>query len=151
MYHFAYGSNMNINELKKYILCKNIIIVGIGYLDNHIFRYRYIKNRKLSAKANIEPYKNSKVYGIIFKITGSLNKLHKKEGIFNNTYYIRNYNITLTKSLNITNKKIKCFVYVMEPDRIGDVGKPSKRYKINIIKSATYYNFPSQYIRTKLF
>ena len=151
MYHFAYGSNMNINELKKYILCKNIIVVGIGYLDNHVFRYRYIKNRKLSAKANIEPYKNSKVYGIIFKITGSLNKLHKKEGIFNNTYYIRHYNITLTKSLNITNKKLKCFVYVMEPDRIGNIGKPSKLYKMNIIKSAAYYNFPSQYIRTKLY
>ena len=150
MYHFAYGSNMNINELKKYILCKNITIVGIGYLDNYIFRYRYIKNRKLSAKANVEPHKNSKVYGIIFKITGSLNKLHKKEGIFNNSYYIQNFNIHLTKSLNITNKTIKCFVYVMEPHRVGSIGKPSKLYKNNILKSANYYNFPSSYIRTKL-
>ena len=106
---------------------------------------------KINKLIDISKDKNSKVYGIIFKITGSLNKLHKKEGIFNNTYYIRHYNITLTKSLNITNKKLKCFVYVMEPDRIGNIGKPSKPYKTNIIKSATYYNFPSQYIRTKLY
>jgi len=37
MYHFAYGSNMNINELKKYCSRKNITIIGTGYLDNYIF------------------------------------------------------------------------------------------------------------------
>ena len=53
MYHFAYGSNMNINELKKYIT-SYVKIIGVGYLDNYIFRYRKIKGRKLSAKGNIE-------------------------------------------------------------------------------------------------
>ena len=46
MYHFAYGSNMNINELKKYIT-SDVKIIGVGYLDNYIFRYRKIKGRKL--------------------------------------------------------------------------------------------------------
>ena len=38
----------------------------------------------------------------------------------------------------------------MEPHRVGSIGKPSKLYKNNILKSANYYNFPSSYIRTKL-
>ena len=37
MLYFAYGSNMNINELKKYCPCKNIKIIDTGYLDNYIF------------------------------------------------------------------------------------------------------------------
>ena len=49
MYHFAYGSNMNINELKKYILCKNIIIVGIGYF---LGRKSQKLNQRLNKKLN---------------------------------------------------------------------------------------------------
>ena len=75
MYHFAYGSNMNINELKKYCSCKNIKIIGTGYLDNYIFRYRLIYGKlRIKAKANIEPRKGSKVYGLIVNIKGSLPK-----------------------------------------------------------------------------
>ena len=54
MYHFAYGSNMNIFELKKYLCKNNFKIIGSGYLENYIFTYRTFNNRKLSAKANIE-------------------------------------------------------------------------------------------------
>ena len=76
-YHFAYGANMNYSELKKYIKNK-IKVVGVGYLDNYTFKYRTIKNRKITAKASIEKKKNHRVYGIIFKIYGSVENLHKK-------------------------------------------------------------------------
>ena len=49
----------------------------LGYLDNNIFTYRTFTTRKLSAKANIEQRKNSKVYGLIVKIKKNIiiNKL----------------------------------------------------------------------------
>ena len=73
MLYFAYGSNMNINELKNIVLGKNIKIIDTGYLDNYIFRYRLIKGKKnIKAKANIEPRKNSKVYGLVIDIKGIL-------------------------------------------------------------------------------
>ena len=142
MYHFAYGSNMNINELKKY-LKSDIKIIGVGYLDNYIFKYRKIKNRKLSAKGNIEKRNGSKVYGLVFEINGSLEKLHKKEGIFNNTYQIDFFNIKLLEN----RKKVMCFSYIMTKNAIDKIGKPSKNYKNNIIKTAVQYNFPLQYIK----
>ena len=64
MYHFAYGSNMNIFELKKYLCEKNFKIIGPGYLEDYIFTYRTFNNRKLSAKANIEKRRKSTVYGL---------------------------------------------------------------------------------------
>ena len=142
MYHFAYGSNMNINELKKY-LKSDIKIIGVGYLDNYIFKYRKIKNRKLSAKGNIEKRNGSKVYGLVFEINGSLEKLHKKEGIFNNTYQIDFFNIKLLEN----RKKVMCFSYIMTKNAIDKIGKPSKNYKTNIVKTAVQYNFPLQYIK----
>ena len=142
MYHFAYGSNMNTNELKKY-LKSDIKIIGVGYLDNYIFKYRKIKNRKLSAKGNIEKRKGSKVYGIVFELKGSLEKLHKKEGVFNNTYQIDFFNVKLLEN----KKKVLCFSYIMTKNAIDKIDKPSKNYKTNILKTAVQHNFPLQYIK----
>jgi hypothetical protein len=145
MYHFAYGSNMNMNELKKFLNNK-IKIIGVGYLDNYIFKYRKIKNRKLSAKGNIEKRNGSRVYGIIFELKGSLENLHKKEGIFNYTYKIDFFDIKLLKN----NKKVLCFSYIMTQTAIDKIGKPSKNYKNKIVSIANKFNFPLQYIKTKL-
>ena len=86
-YYFAYGSNMNLKEMKKYVN-NNIKIIGVGKLHDYIFKYRIFKNRRLSGKANIEKHKNSNVYGIIYEINTNLSgkgleRLHKKEGYFN--------------------------------------------------------------------
>ena len=145
MYHFAYGSNMNTDELKKY-LASDIKIIGVGYLDNYIFKYRKIKDRKLSAKGNIEKRSGSRVYGIVFELNGSLEKLHKKEGVFNYTYQIDFFNIKLLKN----KKKVLCFSYIMTKNAIDKIGKPSKNYKKNIVKTAIKFDFPLQYIKTKL-
>ena len=107
MYHFAYGSNMNINELKKYCSRKNITIIGTGYLDNYIFRYRLIYGKlRIKAKANIEPRKGSTVYGLIVNIKGSLNKLHKKEGLLDHIYIIHK-NVYHNRYLNELKGKSK--------------------------------------------
>ena len=145
MYHFAYGSNMNIGELKKYIT-SDIKIIGVGYLDNYIFRYRKIKGRKLFARGNIEKRTSSRVYGLVFEINGSLEKLHKKEGIFNDTYEVEVFNISLLKN----NKKIRCFSYIITKNAVDQIGMPCKSYRNNIVKTAIKYDFPLQYIKTKL-
>ena len=145
MYHFAYGSNMNINELKKYIT-SDVKIIGVGYLDNYIFRYRKIKGRKLFAKGNIEKRNGSRVYGLVFEINSSLEKLHKKEGVFNDIYQVEVFNITLLKN----KKNVRGFSYIMTKNAIDQIGRPSEEYKNNLVKTAIKYDFPLQYIKTKL-
>ena len=145
MYHFAYGSNMNINELKKYCSCKNIKIIGTGYLDNYIFRYRLIKGKlRIKAKANIEPRKGSKVYGLIVNIKGSLNKLHKKEGLLDYIYIIQKN----LKIHSVSDKKIyNCFSYVMENNIKLEESKPSRSYCKKILDAAQSFNFPKSYLK----
>ena len=145
MYHFAYGSNMNIAELKKYCCNKNITIVGPGYLDNYIFRYRLIKGKlPIKAKANIEPRKGSKVYGLIINIDGSLDKLHKKEGVLDFIYEInKNFKIH-----SISDKKIyNCFSYVMKNDIKLEQGRPSYCYYKKILDGCNSFNFPKSYLK----
>ena len=145
MLYFAYGSNMNINELKKYCPCKNIKIIDTGYLDNYIFRYRLIKGKKnIKAKANIEPRKNSKVYGLVIDIKGTINKLNKKEGLFDNIYFIKHK----LKIHSISSNKIyNCFAYIMQPSVRLKIDQPSFNYCKKIFDAATLLNFPKSYLK----
>ena len=147
MYHFAYGSNMNIFELKKY-LCKNDFkIIGSGYLENYIFTYRTFNNRKLSAKANIEKRMNSKVYGLIIQIKKNCFKLDKKEGVEKGLYY-KHKNL-IVKHCD-TNKKYKCFSYIMCCDKILEYNNPSKKYRNRILSGAKMIILPNKYITNRI-
>ena len=147
MYHFAYGSNMNIFELKKYLCEKNFKIIGSGYLENFIFTYRTFNNRKLSAKANIEKRKNSKVYGLIIKIHKNCSKLDKKEGVHKGLYY-KHKNLYIKHCE--TNKKYNCFSYIMCSDKILEYDNPSKKYRNKILSGAKIINLPNTYINNRI-
>ena len=147
MYHFAYGSNMNIFELKKYLCDKDFKIIGPGYLENYIFTYRTFTTRQLSAKANIEQRKNSKVYGLIVKINKNCSKLDKKEGIHLGLYH-KQRNLKIKHCNN--NKTYKCFSYIMNTDKIEDFGNPSKKYRQRIMSGASILDLPNPYIKNRI-
>ena len=147
MYHFAYGSNMNMFELKKYFCESDFKIIGPGYLENYIFTYRNFTIRKLSTKANIEQRKNSKVYGLIVKINKNCKKLDKKEGIKHGLYY-KQHNLRVKHCEN--NKVYKCFSYIMNFDKIEDYGNPSKKYRQRIMSGASMLNLPITYIKNRI-
>ena len=60
MYYFAYGSNMNIKHLQKYLMNCNALIIGIANLENYEFKYQKIKNdyKCRKSRANIIIYSN---------------------------------------------------------------------------------------------
>ena len=147
MYHFAYGSNMNIFELKKYLCDKDFKIIGPGYLENYIFTYRYFINRKLSGKANIEKRINSKVYGLIVKINKNCKRLDKKEGIHLGLYH-KQRNLKIKHCNN--NKTYKCFSYIMDKNQIEDFSNPSKKYRQRIMSGASMLNLPITYIKNRI-
>lgn len=150
MYYFAYGSNMNVVKLKKYLCNAKFNIIGSGYLNDYIFTYRNFTTRKLSAKANIEPRKNSTVYGLIIEIDYNINnckKLDKKEGVQQGLYY-KHYNLTITHC--DSNKQYNCFSYIMNYDNINDYGNPSKSYRDTILSSAYKLNIPTLYIKNRI-
>ena len=100
-------------------------------------------------KAISKKRNGSRVYGLVFEINSSLEKLHKKEGVFNETtdiYQLEAFNITLLEN----KKNVRCFSYIMTKNAIDQIGRPSEEYKNNIVKIAIKYDFPLQYIKTKL-
>ncbi len=146
MYHFAYGSNMNIYELKKYLDENDFSIIGDGYIENYIFCYRKFLTRRLSGKANIEERKNSKVYGLIVKIHNNVGKLDKKEGCDLGLYYKKGMRVRHCD----TNKVYKCFSYVMSEEKRGDCENPSKLYRKKIVSGARIINLPESYIKNRI-
>lgn len=147
MYHFTYGSNMNIFELKKYLCDSDFKIIGPGYLENYIFTYRSFINRKLSGKANIEKRKNSRVYGLIVKINKNCKRLDKKEGLHLGLYYKHS-------SLKITHfnsyKTYNCFSYIMNKNMIDDFTNPSQKYRKRILSGARMIDLPLRYISKRI-
>ena len=95
----------------------------------YIFTYRKFTTRQLSAKANIEQRKNSKVYGLIVKIKKNCEKLDKKEGLHHGLYY-KQRNL---KIKHCNDNIYKCFSYIMCPDKIGNLDNPSKIYRKRIM------------------
>ena len=91
--------------------------------------------------------KNHRVYGIIFKIYGSVENLHKKE----KSYYVDFKKIKLLYPVKPTKKTFfNCFVYLMKQNVIGKQGKPSRKYENNITTASAIYNFPISYINKHL-
>jgi hypothetical protein len=82
MLYFSYGSNLNLDELKKYINNYNKIkYISYVYLENYKFNYRQINTNDKYGYANIENCNNKRVYGILWDIDDyEFTKLYNKEG-----------------------------------------------------------------------
>ena len=90
---------------------------------------------------------NSKVYGLIIQIKKNCFKLDKKEGVEKGLYY-KHKNLIVNQC--DTNKKYKCFSYIMCSDKILDYDNPSKKYRNRIISGAKIINLPNNYINNRI-
>lgn len=63
-YYFAYGSNMNLNQMK--FRCPDAAIVGNVALDGYRLKFR---GRQGCGYATIVPQKDSRVEGVLWKLT----------------------------------------------------------------------------------
>lgn len=142
MYYFAYGSNMNIKNLEKYLKNCNALITGIGELKNYSFRYNRQNNSfpTKKSRANIVKRKGSTVYGLIFDIDDIvLNMLNIKEGVEEKIY--KKINVIV----NSGGEKFKCLSYTMVNP--GDIIEPPVKYKKLIVEAGLLFNFPKKYMK----
>jgi len=151
MYYFAYGSNMDFDHIRHFIPDNKIEIVGPAYVENFIFRYRNVNiNNLRSGVANIEQRRNSKTYGVIYKINNDaeLKNLDKKEG-----------HKSLESSDNVYNKieiecvlcdsvaKTQCFTYQMSDIVKLEEKKPRISY-LNYLKNGNAtHKLPHEHLK----
>jgi gamma-glutamylcyclotransferase (GGCT)/AIG2-like uncharacterized protein YtfP len=140
MYYFAYGSNMNHEQMSK--RCPSSKYIKRGYLQGYKFVYDGYSSMRGGAVANVVKSNSGIVWGGIFEISeDNLSALDRYEG------YPNNYD---RKEVNITddnNAISKAIVYY----RINkEIGKPPGEYRQVVIEGANDCNLPEDYIKSYL-
>jgi len=151
MYYFAYGANLDINYLAKYLSNDNMCVVGSAYIDNYILKYRSVSIDNIrSGVATIEPRKGSKTYGAIyyFKNPTILSKLDSREGYISDNNSRNIYDkITLDCTLLDTGKKVHCYAYVMNDLIKMDERKPRLKYLSYLKNGNAIHNLPREHLQ----
>lgn len=148
MYYFAYGSNMDEDDLRKWCVKEERSfpewkIVGVACLENYKLSFNYYSTGRNGGAANLMEQPNSKVYGLLFE----LNKPYDLETIREKEGYPKWYGeISVTvacgdKSIN----NVTTYKVVKSREKL-DHQKPTKYYLDLILKNAQKYDFPPEYL-----
>ena len=139
-YYFAYGSNMDLDQMKK--RCPNAIFIKLVRLEGYRFVYDGYSSSRNGAVANIVNEEESVVYGALFEIPESDKKnLDKYEGYPHS--YKKKYLIVKDNYGN----EYEVLVYYREPK---EKGNPSEEYKNMVVNAAQKLNLPQNYINKYL-
>jgi len=138
MYYFAYGSNMDTDQLEtrfKELKNKKFCIVGVAVLPNYELKFNK-KSTDGSGKANIIPDEKSEVEGVVFELTEEqFMKLDEKE-----KGYHRN-----KISVNLNNNFIEVITYIADDSNICDGLFPTSSYLDKIVKGAANFELSLSY------
>lgn len=130
--YFAYGSNMDLEQMKTRCPSGHKLL-GVGVLEDWEF---FVNSRGV---ANIIMDENSKVYGLLFKISETcVGNLDEHEGYPN--IYSR-----LDLPIKFNDEEINAWVYI--DNNFKEVGKPRTNYLDRIVKAAQKFEFPKKYIK----
>ena len=130
-YYIAYGSNLNVEQMKR--RCPSARIVGTSEIQNYELLF---KGSKTGYYLTIEPKEGESVPVAIWETTKEDEKaLDIYEG-FPTFYYKMDMELPIKEIQTEKIKNRKCYVYIMHEYR--PKGLPSKRY-INVCKEGYLY------------
>jgi len=120
-YYLAYGSNLNVPQMKR--RCPHAKPIGKGYINNYELLF---KGSKTGSYLTIEPHENSKVPVAVWEVTALDEKnLDLYEG-FPKFYYKKNCKIAFKEIESGKRRTVNAFVYIMHEDR--PIGIPAMYY-----------------------
>jgi len=135
-YYFAYGSNMNLEQMKK--RCSNARFLERAYLEGYKFVYDGYSKCRDCAVANIVKDEGGIVWGGLFGVTDDdIENLDKYEG------YPHIYCKEVLEVKDDEGNNYKAIVYLRKPQQAG---KPNKEYRQIVLKGAKDCNLPEKYI-----
>lgn len=145
--YFAYGSNMDKNDLDKW--CKKKSNSKIEFLDirpaileDYKLCFNYFSISRNCGTANIMRKEESKVYGLLIKIDEKdKKKIREKEGHPNHYFEIP---VNVKTFENDIIKDVLTYKVVKEREK-SEHQPPSKYYMSLIILNAEKYEFPAEY------
>lgn len=142
MYYFAYGSNMNHQQMKK--RCPNSRFIKRAFLERYKFVYDGYSSTRNGAVANVieTGRKDDIVWGGLFEINeDNLSALDCYEG------YPKSYD---RKNTEVKDDDGKCYDAIIYFRTGKSEGKASQEYRNIVIQGAKDCGLPIEYIKNNL-
>jgi len=139
--YFAYGANVNEEEMKR--RCTSAQTISTGILGDYQIAFVFESDRWAGGVAGIRPKQGSRVEGVIYRISADdLQQLDKIENV-HKKWYVRKKVDVRTRDV----QTVKAYVYVPHPDSIKKKVRPSASYLENIIEGARKHGLSDGYIK----
>lgn len=152
---FAYGSNMNLEDLRRWLHgieetpAETERLVGelkkngkVAVLENHKLAWNYYSASRNGGAANIEKRDGYEVFGVSYLVNQKwLDLFDDKEG---KPYTRQMCQIKLFES----RQPVLAWIYYVRPEKISQNNKwPTAEYKQIIIDGARQWGLPEDYIK----
>lgn len=140
MIYFAFGSNMNMRQMRE--RCRQSRFISSGVLEKFRFVYDGNSARWKGAVGNIVPSSGETVYGGLFEVTEEdLDSLDHYEG------YPTRYQKIELPVLSGNGEIVKALAYFREGEKEGT---PSTAYRNTVMEGARDCGIPEDYIEKYL-
>jgi len=138
-YYIAYGSNLNINQMKR--RCPTARVIGTGFIEDYELLF---KGSKTGGYLTIEKAEGKSLPVAIWKVTElDEQALDRYEG-YPTFYYKADVEIDIKGIKTGKEYRKKAFVYIMHEDR--DVEMPSKYYVMTCLEGYKTFGFSPKYL-----
>lgn len=138
-YYIAYGSNLNIRQMKY--RCPEARIIGTAVIRDYELLF---KGSKTGAYLTIEPKEGGTVPVAVWEVSESDEAaLDRYEG-FPVFYYKKEIKMEIKGIRSGKLRKRTCFVYIMQEDR--KIGIPSRMYVDTCMEGYRNFGFGGQYL-----
>lgn len=135
MIYFAYGSNMDLDQMK--MRCPGSEVIGIGELSHYAMAFTRWSRSWKSGTADILPERGKSVYGVLFDLTFEGLKKLDKFADYPNSYLRQDVNVLFEGEV------LPAMTYVA---RRQGVFQPSKSYVGKMVHGAEQSQVPVEYI-----
>ena len=136
MYYFAYGSNMNWEQMQR--RCPSARFVCVASLADYSFAIARHSRLRNCGTANIFPDPGSTVWGILYHVSEA--DLEILDG-FEDGYVRENVSVVQNKA---GEPAIETLVYIAQ--REDNAPLPNPEYKRLMVQGARYWKLPLSYV-----
>lgn len=145
MFYFAYGSNMNWEQMRQ--RCPSACVVGIALLPDHRLAFTRKSMKRKCGVADAVQEDGRKLWGVVYKIDDhDLSRLDNCEGYKagqSESAYCRRECLVLLDG----HEKQPLIVWAYFANRQPNPPLPNAEYKELILSGARYWHLPEDYIR----
>lgn len=138
-YYIAYGSNLNIMQMR--MRCPGARIIGTSVIEDYQLLF---KGSKTGSYLTIEPMEGAEVPVVIWEVTETDEKaLDRYEG-YPNFYYKKEMNMDIKGIRTGKVRRRDAFVYIMHEER--ELGIPSWYYVNTCLDGYRAFGFDEKYL-----